>query len=926
MSLQPGQMLAHYRVSKKIGEGGMGEVWKATDTNLDREVAIKILPESVAADSDRLARFSREAKLLAALNHPHIAAVYGLHQDGDTRFLAMEFMDGEDLTQRLARGPVSVNDAIEVADKVASALQEAHDKGIIHRDLKPANIMILADGGVKVLDFGLAKALSPESVGGSGLSDPSMSPTLTAAMGTQAGLIMGTAGYMSPEQARGKPLDQRCDVWAFGVVLYQMLAGERLFSGETATDVIAAVVTREPDWSKLPAATPAAVRRLLRRCLEKDPRRRLRDLGDARLDLLEADTASHEASEIPAGLREPLSRQPAWPLLAGGLVAGLVLAAILAFLFFPSPGAGPTPINEPPTWSNLLAPEGTALNFGGFVEISPDGRYVAFIGTTENGTQSLWLRDLASEEARPLRGTKGALMPFWSPDSRSIAYFAESKLRVIRIDGGVPTVLAPAGGAPRGGSWSADGTILFVPDWNDPVYRIPAAGGTPEPVTTFDESRLELSHRWPHALPDGRHFLYYIVSTYPELNPENPSEMDASGLYLGSLDGSPARLLLKARSRAIYSNESLLYVNDGILMSRPFDLAGLSFQGPAAPLAENVTQSVDALWGGALFSVSDEGSLILVRGAPEYGTPSQLTWRDRQGAMLSKVGKPGDYKEMRISPDGSHLAAAMGDPSDIWLVDFARDSFTRFSFDSGDDRSPAWSADGKRIIFMSSRVLADDKFTPAALFTRETSGLGEAVLLANSIDRFQVAPSDWSSDDRITLLDGSRPGTGSNILSYSHEDSIVEEILATKHDEYAARFSADGRWLLYESNESGQQEIYLQAYPLSGSKWQVSRDGGTMPTWRADGKEIFYFDTDKQLMSVPISTENNLRLETPVPLFQSNMRDVTGDALNYDVSPDGQRFLLMEPTPDLDAREATLTLVRNWPTFLASRAAQNRQN
>jgi serine/threonine protein kinase/Tol biopolymer transport system component len=913
MAIQPGQMLAHYRVSEKLGQGGMGEVWKATDTSLEREVAIKVLPESFASDDDRLARFSREAKLLASLNHPHIAAIYGLDQESGIRFLAMEYMDGEDLTQRLKRGPLPVNEAIEIADQIADALSEAHDKGIIHRDLKPANVMLLASGGAKVLDFGLAKALDPETGAGSGFSDPSMSPTLTAAMGTQAGLIMGTAGYMSPEQARGKPLDRRCDVWSFGVVLFEMLTGERLFSGETATDVIAAVVTREPDWSKLPSATPVGVRRLLKRCLDKDSRRRLRDLADGRHDLREGESELKSGTgDTPANAMQA-RRGRTWLMAASGLVAGLALATVIAISIQPSL----PPAAVRPTWSNLNPPENTEYVFEAFLELSPDGQYVTFAGEgSEPDTDDmLWIRDLETEEAHPIRGTEGAEFPFWSPDSRSIAFFADEKLRVVAIDGGVPTAIADSGGAARGGHWSQDDTIYFVPDWNNPVFRVPASGGTPEQVTTVEKSRLELSHRWPHALPDGKHFLYYVVSTYPRVNPDSPSEVDASGIYLGSLDGSPARLLHKARSRAMYFDGSLLYVDNGVLLAQPFSLASLSFTGPAAPLAERVTQAVIALWGGALFSISDEGSLLFVRGAPEQDAASQLVWRDRQGKKLATVGEPGIYKDLRLSHDNKHVAFSMLDPADIWLLDLTRDATTRFTFDPGNDTSPRWSPDDSEIIFVSSRLLEDSTFTPAGLFQRQTAGLEKARHLLSSDIRFQLVPTDWSPDGGHILLFSASPNTGMDLLTYSTTDNTIEDLLVTEHDESGARFSPDGKWFVYHSNETGTWEIYVQSFPPTGGKWQISSGGGLKPVWAADSDEIFFSSPEGGLMACAVETANGFRSRTPTMLFQATVQREGNIGASYDVSADAQRFLMMEPIEDPVQKEASVTLIRNWPSI-----------
>jgi Tol biopolymer transport system component len=893
VAIEAGQQLAHYRIDRKIGEGGMGEVWAATDTRLNRPAAIKALPAALAADPERLGRFKREAQLLAALNHPNIAAIYGLEQIGDASYLALELIDGDDLSVRIEGRAVPYDEAVEIALQIAAALEEAHEKGIVHRDLKPANIKLAADGKVKVLDFGLAKALSDDP-NSSASFELSTSPTLTAAMGTQAGIILGTAGYMAPEQARGKKVDRRADIWAFGVILFEMLTGERVYAGETVTDVIAAVVTREPDWDRLPGDAPVALRRVLRRCLQKDPRKRLRDIGDAALEL-RGEFEDEPAAAIASTTAPASSRRP-WLIGVAGLALGLILATAVSTMMRPPAGAGPL------TWSSLPAHADIEYDFGSLLELSPPA---------EGEEPLLWVRELGEEQARPLAGTEDAYQPFWSPDSQSIGYFAKRKLRRISIDGGVATVLADAGNQPRGGCWGDHGTILYGPDWSEPLFRVSDKGGPTEAVTQFNAERLELSHRWPHMLPDGKHFLFYAVSTYPELNPENPSEVDQSGLYIGSLDGAETRLLQAARSRAVYTDGSLLFVDDGILTARPFDLATLSFQGSPVSLVEGVTQSVDALWGGALFSVSDEGTLMFVRGAPERRSIAQLQWLDREGNELGTIGDAETYNSLQLSHEGNRLVTSIGDPGDIWVHDLERDTTTRFTFDPGNDTNPIWSPGDDRVLFQSSRLISGQRFTPSNLIQKAASGLGDEEHLSVVEYSPTLQPSDWSPDGKVVALTALRPETGADIVLYSFETGDVEVYLTTEYDEQTAVFSPDGRWLAYASDESGEFEIYVTTYPGAGGKWQVSRGGGELPVWRADGRELFYVGDDG-LMSVAVETEKGFRHDTPVKLFKLPEILEIGSVQTYDVAADGRRFLLLAPREDDAAGKASVTLLQGW--------------
>jgi Tol biopolymer transport system component len=909
MPFTPGQQLAHYRIDRKIGEGGMGEVWAATDTRLNRPAAIKALPPALAGDPERLARFKREAQLLASLSHPNIAGIYGLEQVGDDFFLALELVEGDDLSTRIGAGALPRDEAVDIALQIAAALEQAHETGIVHRDLKPANIKLAADGRVKVLDFGLAKALTGDAADGSEGADPSLSPTLTS-LGTQAGMILGTAGYMSPEQARGKRVDRRADVWAFGVILFEMLSGRQLYTGETATDIIAQVVTRDPDWEQLPADTPQALLRLLRRCLQRDPRNRLRDVGDAALELRDVRDGKREIVAA-ASERAPASPRRAWIGAAVGLALGLLAAtAIWNLLQTPPP-------EVPLTWSTLSPPAGTGFMLSRMAEISPDGLRVVFVAALpEGGEPVLWVRELSEERARPLAGTEEAYQPFWSPDSRSVGFFTRRKLRRIDVDGGVATTLADAGLSPRGASWGSDGTILYSPDWNKPLMRVSAEGGNASVATTLAEERLELSHRWPHLLPDGKHFLYYAVSTYPAINPDNPAEVDRSGLYVGSLDGAEPRMLQAVPSRAAYRDGRLFYVDDGLLMARPFDLASLTFTGDPVALVADVTQSAAALWGAALFSVSDGGTMLFARGVPERRSLTRMQWFDREGHALGVVGEADAHTTVQISHQGTQVIAAVGDPEEIWIHDLERGTATRFTFDPGSDSSPVWSPDGKRVLFQSTRLIPGQRYRPFNLFVKETSGLGEAELLPLTDTRLpSVDPADWSPDGTVAAIAAVGAGTGADIGIYSFATGDVTPFLASESDEVSATFSPDGNWLAYSSDESGEYEIYVQAYPGPGGKWQLSRGGGKYPAWRADGRELFYFGADA-VMSVGVETAGGFRHDTPRALFEvSNVHEASWVYRPFDAMPDGRRFLLLTSAED-ESAEGSLTLVQGWRALL----------
>jgi Tol biopolymer transport system component len=899
VTLRPDQTVAHYRIDRKLGEGGMGEVWVATDTRLNRKAAIKSLPPAVAADPERLARFTREAQVLAALNHPNIAAIYGMERDGDTPYLALEMVEGEDLSDRLARGKIPIDETVEIALQIAAALEDAHEKGIVHRDLKPANIKVAGDGTVKVLDFGLAKALSDDPDLSGASVDLSHSPTMTAALGTQAGVILGTAAYMSPEQARGKRVDRRADIWAFGVILYEMLTGDRLFPGDTVTDIIAAVVTREPDWDRLPADTPDGLRRVLRRCLQKDPRERLRHVGDAALELNDPSPPAAAAAVAAS------------PSRRGGLLGlgGVIVGAALMWAAISLGEQAPESIE--PVWTNLEPPAMTS--FESFLELSPDGRAVVFVARSATGEEPvLWVRRLDDERARELEGTEGAEQPFWSPDSRSVAFFARGKLRRIPAEGGASQVLASTGNAPRGGCWGPNGTILYVPDWSRAVYRVGENGGEAVEVTTLNEERLELSHRWPHLLPDGRHFLFFAVSTYPELNPDNPAEEDRSGLFVASLDGGEPTLLHTARSRAVYRDGRLYYVDDGILLARPFDATERRFTGEAVAIASRVTQSAGALWGGALFSVAETGRILFVRGAQEERTISQLTWVDRQGRPIGTIGAPDSHNSLRLSNDETRLAVSTGDPDEIWIHDLVRGTPTRFTFDTGSDAGPVWSPDDRSVLFTSTRVTPGEPFMPIRIFRKDASGsTAETPVAASREFGATLLMSDWSPDGKYAIGAAARQYLGSDLVSVDLGTGEFDLFLSSKDSEQAGRFSPDGRWLAYESDVTGEYEVYIRPFPSSGGEWQVS-DGGWRPVWRGDGRELYYVSGDRKMMAVSVETGETFRHDVPRELFDFEGRLTVDGWSTFDVTDDGSRFVIMLPVEDEGESRPTVSIVDHW--------------
>ncbi|MCH7548037.1 MAG: protein kinase [Candidatus Krumholzibacteriota bacterium] len=883
-----GETLAHYEITSQLGVGGMGEVYLARDTKLGRDVAIKVLPKPVSGDPERLARFDREARTLATLQHANIASIYGFESAGDVRFLVMELVDGEDLSDRLQSGAIPIDEAIDLAVQLAEGMAAAHTVGIIHRDLKPANLKITPEGKLKILDFGLARAYADDQASDLDLEN---SPTITAAM-TQAGVILGTAAYMSPEQARGKRVDHRSDIWSFGVVLLEMLTGSRVFEGETVSDTLAGVLRAELPWDQLPKHTPPTLRRLLSRCLERDPSRRLQAIAEARIALEDLKAGRSDESDVhtPTPSRSSFGRERlVWIVVVAGMIAGLAAMTLLR--------SGTR--EQLLTLSTLLPPDGWDFAPASPFAVSPDGRRVAFVAIARpdneeaaSGTTSLWVRALDEAEPRHLSSEGGEQYPFWSPDGRWLGFFADDKLNKIDARGG-PIISLCATSDGRGGTWNEAGTIVFQRAWSEGLMKIAAGGGEPEALTTLNKDRFDVAHRWPQFLPDGRHFLFYLVST------TNTVASEYSGIYIGTLDSDETRLLLKSESRALHAQGHLLYRVGSTLMARPFDANALEFKGDPIPVATDIPGGAIS-WGGAHFGVSEAGVLVHLRGAG--ATSSLLRWRDRDGNDLRTLGDAAGYWEPSLSNDGTRVAFSLGDAAgDIWIHDLERDVRTRFTFHPADDRTPLWSPDDSKLAFCTSRESAGE------IFVRPTSGRGDAELLFTSDSRTSL--SDWSNDGRFVLFDYLTLGDDAwDVWILDMETSEAKPLLSGRFNQIDGSLSADGKWIAFSSEESGAFEVYVQAFPEPQGRWMVSSGGGTQPAWGMDGRELYYLSAGS-IVSIAVDAGENFSFGAPEVLFSVNLK--ASQSVGYRVKDDGQRFLTNE-LPPFDPSKIGARLIQNW--------------
>ena len=907
MALTEGTRLGVYEVVGLIGQGGMGEVYQARDTTLDRDVALKVLPEAFTSDPDRLARFEREAKVLASLNHPNIGSIYGLEEAEGVKALVLELVEGPTLADRIKQGPIPLDEALPIAKQIAEALEAAHEQGVIHRDLKPANVKVKDDGTVKVLDFGLAKAFQPDA-GDPGMS---MSPTISlTAAATQMGMVIGTAAYMAPEQASGKTVDKRADVWAFGVVLYEMLTGTRPFVGDDVSKTLARVIDREPDWTALPADLPPVLGHFLRGCLQKSPRHRIRDIGDVRLAMagaFETTVAAQSDTLVATPLHFWQRSVPA----VGILVTALLVMG-LAVWGLTRPDAVPADVVR----FVIPSPDAAPFDFSGLyrdLAISADGTQVIYQARAPGGGLQLTLRPIDELGGAPLRGTEGGVAPFFSPDGEWVGFLSDAAgttLQKVSIFGGPPVTLTEFNRIITGASWGTDDQIIFG-SLDGGLFRVPGGGGEPDVLTSPDADEGERRHYHPSVIP-GRQAVLFVIGI--------GDASAARQLAVLALDtGEVTRLGLAGTQPQYASTGHLVYsVGDGSVRAAPFDVERLEVTGNPVPILDGVV--VNSTSGFANFSIAANGRLVYASGAGSVGERS-LVWVDREGREEPLAAEPGSYTTPRVSPDGTRVAVdrRQGNNQDVWVYSIERRTLTRVTTDPAVDSHPLWTLNGERLVFQSAREGA------RGLFWKAADGTGTTDRLMESASPTFVGPSGWSPEgDSLVFGELLTSAANYDIGVLSMEgDRPSEPLLQTGFAEKAPTVSPDGHWLAYFTNETGQDEVYVQRFPDLGEKQQISVGGGREPLWSPDGRELF-FRSPNGLMAVPVlDTEPTFRAGSAESLFEQQYATFI-ERRNYDIAADGQRFLMIKETAASDGATAQqLVVVLNWFEELKERVPVN---
>jgi eukaryotic-like serine/threonine-protein kinase len=892
MSLKAGTRLGPYEIQSPIGAGGMGEVYKARDTRLERIVAIKILPDHLSDRANLRERFEREAKTIASLNHPHICTLFDTGHQDDVDYLVMEYIEGETLAQRLSKGPLPLGQVLQYAIEIADALDKAHRKGITHRDLKPGNIM-LTKSGTKLLDFGLAKLAQDASP----VTSNSQLPTIQDAI-TADGTILGTLQYMAPEQVEGKEADARTDIFAFGVVVYEMATGKKAFEGKSQASLMAKILeTDPPSMSALAPMMPPALDHVVKRCLAKDPDDRwqsARDICEQLRWISESGTQTSPAAPS-TGQQKPPNRIA---LLA---IATVVAIAVVAAAFFYLRRTPPVEIRA--VRFTIGPPEKGAFNLGladVAIALSPDGSKVVFSASAANGGSQLWVRALDLQSAQALPGTQNGTVPFWSPDSRAVAFSAEGKLKKITLSTGAVETLAELtqtraelGDGP--GTWSREGVVLFVSS-NGTLARVAESGGTITPVTTLDASRSESAHLWPYFLPDGRHFLYLDTSIG---KPEN------NAIFVGSLDSKDRKMLVKVSSNPIYVNAGyLLYNRQGTLLAQPFDADRLQLTGDAIPIAEGV--AFNPFGSYAQFAASDNGVLVYRGGGGSV--PLTLAWVSREGAAQPLAATPHNYTFPKISPDGKRVAVGIeeGGGGQVWIYDTMRDAMSRLTFEGTSNVDPLWTRDGKRIVF---------KGKGNHLFWQPADGGGGAEQLTSDERSRNDLPGNWSPDGQALLFLESLPVRELFVLSL--KDRKAQPFDTGDAGASSPCFSPDGRWIAYTSNESGRTEVYVRPYPGPGGKWQISTEGGGEPVWNPKGRELFYRSGQK-MMAVDYTEQPEFSAGKPKMLFEGPYVPSPRSWADYDMAADGQRFLMLK---NAEQKPGEISVVLNWTEELKQKVS-----